>query len=687
MLSTTSVISSQFSSDYEVLSQSNQSFEFVTRSVLAQSFKPLREIPEQSLLNNILEIKPEHQTAHNLLTTHEGFQEILSASELFNKMGEARSETQELQMYESHVSIRALDGDAKDVAIQEALDQRAAVLVNEQGQEAPFKAIDANQIADEMIKHILHDGVTSVHPELDEHSLESLVLDSAEMAANIHNEFALVEGVQNYILTKLTDIHHAHFLNDVPWTEDAQKSAVDAMIEGLSAKGAESSSDPSAVSELQSFVSNLPANYTVSNQGSYFKARKSQSNETGLARLDATQIKTAKGDVYELLSTLTDHQKFMVEQLTKAELVYSSKFVRGFQVLLAQYQNKGDQSSIKFHDTSLMRRLMRSLDKEQKSKLGTLDGSYEKDKRAVQRLLHSLDSSQIEAVEKLTHIKAEKNKVLIGQGAYGTVRLARNVETGKLFVIKKMLDRSAAEHEIKSNNLVGDGAHFVTAIDHAHVKTSSFNGDSVDKSYLIFPYYDAGDGAHMMYNLQQLKNQNPQSGEMKQKFIAYTLLSAVDDLHQRDLVHRDIKPENLLFSSEGAIGLSDFGLAENDHNPYRNKEAGTPGYLPPEFGTQNYTGKGHDLYSAGMAMLEFATGQYIEEGKTINLKVNGQDIPLSFNGPLMRCNGIDPKVLKSKLHFNSYNEVIAGLLVTNSAARIDAKKAKASPYFADFNAL
>ena len=155
---------------------------------------------------------------------------------------------------------------------------------------------------------------------------------------------------KNYIIKNTTQIHHANFLNDVNWNENAQKSAVDAMVEDLALKGLDSISDPSAVNAMEDFIGKLPANYTVSSEGNYFKARKSQSSESGLARLDATQIKTAKGDVYEVLSTLTDHQKFMVQQLTNAELCFSSKIVKPFHGLLAQYKNKADPNSILFHD-------------------------------------------------------------------------------------------------------------------------------------------------------------------------------------------------------------------------------------------------------------------------------------------------------------------------------------------------
>ena len=43
------------------------------------------------------------------------------------------------------------------------------------------------------------------------------------------------------------------------------------------------------------------------------------------------------------------------------------------------------------------------------------------------------------------------------------------------------------------------------------------------------------------------------------KIITYNMLTAVNFLHQHNIVHRDIKPSNVLINSDCNIKLCDFG--------------------------------------------------------------------------------------------------------------------------------
>jgi serine/threonine protein kinase len=45
------------------------------------------------------------------------------------------------------------------------------------------------------------------------------------------------------------------------------------------------------------------------------------------------------------------------------------------------------------------------------------------------------------------------------------------------------------------------------------------------------------------------------------KNIMFQTLSAVEFLHQNNVMHRDVKPENLLISKDGQVKLTDFGIA------------------------------------------------------------------------------------------------------------------------------
>ena len=84
--------------------------------------------------------------------------------------------------------------------------------------------------------------------------------------------------------------------------------------------------------------------------------------------------------------------------------------------------------------------------------------------------------------------------------------------------------------------------------------------------------------------------------------------------HRRGLVHRDIKPGNLLLTDEGAVKVSDFGLAKPTGDDALSMTRtgqiiGTPAYMSPEQ-CQSETVEGtSDIYSLGATYYTLLTGK------------------------------------------------------------------------------
>lgn len=89
------------------------------------------------------------------------------------------------------------------------------------------------------------------------------------------------------------------------------------------------------------------------------------------------------------------------------------------------------------------------------------------------------------------------------------------------------------------------------------------------------------------------------------------LLYALDYSHGHNVVHRDIKPANIVINEDGQVKVVDFGIAriESSELTQVGTVLGTPTYMSPE----QFMGIGvdgrSDIYSAGVILYQFLTGE------------------------------------------------------------------------------
>jgi serine/threonine-protein kinase len=89
------------------------------------------------------------------------------------------------------------------------------------------------------------------------------------------------------------------------------------------------------------------------------------------------------------------------------------------------------------------------------------------------------------------------------------------------------------------------------------------------------------------------------------------LLEALDYSHKNGVVHRDIKPANIILLKDGTVKVADFGIArvESSNLTQAGSVLGTPSYMSPEqFMGQTVDGRS-DLFSAGVILYQFLTGE------------------------------------------------------------------------------
>jgi serine/threonine protein kinase len=135
----------------------------------------------------------------------------------------------------------------------------------------------------------------------------------------------------------------------------------------------------------------------------------------------------------------------------------------------------------------------------------------------------------------------------------------------------------------------------------------------------IVTVYDVGvDGAASYIVMQYVKGTTIRDVDRPARTIGDAVMLVIGVLealrfaHEHDVVHRDIKPGNVIIGENGAVYVTDFGLARRMSdvgNLSQSSEiVGTVAYLPPERFMGKTGDRTSDLYSVGVLLYELVTG-------------------------------------------------------------------------------
>ncbi|MEM6957259.1 MAG: serine/threonine-protein kinase [Myxococcota bacterium] len=121
------------------------------------------------------------------------------------------------------------------------------------------------------------------------------------------------------------------------------------------------------------------------------------------------------------------------------------------------------------------------------------------------------------------------------------------------------------------------------------------------------------------------------------------------------IVHRDVSPHNLLLGKDGAVKLTDFGLAEANVVEDRDLMGGKLGYLAPEIVNRGAIGAPIDVFALGVTLWEMLAGrrlfQGVDDRETVQnvarcevptLHAENELVPTSVDALLARVLAKDP---------------------------------------------
>ncbi|KAK7271812.1 hypothetical protein RJT34_28020 [Clitoria ternatea] len=225
-----------------------------------------------------------------------------------------------------------------------------------------------------------------------------------------------------------------------------------------------------------------------------------------------------------------------------------------------------------------------------------------------------LTASAAEAIQGWIPLKADSFQKLekIGQGTYSSVFRAREVETGKMFALKKVRFDNFQPESIR---FMAREITILRRLDHPNImKLEGIITSRLSNSiYLVFEYMEH-DLAGLVSRPEVVFSESQIKCYMRQ------LLSGLEHCHIHGIMHRDIKVSNILLNNEGVLKIGDFGLANtistNNKHPLTSRVV-TLWYRPPELlmGSTNY-GVSVDLWSVGCVFAELFLGKPILKGRT-----------------------------------------------------------------------
>jgi hypothetical protein len=192
----------------------------------------------------------------------------------------------------------------------------------------------------------------------------------------------------------------------------------------------------------------------------------------------------------------------------------------------------------------------------------------------------------------------------LGRGAWGVVILAEHRALGRSVAVKQLPRAFAADAAVRTRFV--SEARLLAGLDHPHVVPVF---DFVEKDGLCLLVMELLPGG-TVWNRFGAQGFTPPAA-------CATVLAASAGLqaaHEKNVLHRDVKPENLMFSSEGVLKVTDFGIAkviggDSTLATRAGEVLGTPAYIAPEQARGGSLSPATDVYALATMLYELLSGQ------------------------------------------------------------------------------
>ncbi|MDK9690669.1 serine/threonine-protein kinase [Azospira sp.] len=201
---------------------------------------------------------------------------------------------------------------------------------------------------------------------------------------------------------------------------------------------------------------------------------------------------------------------------------------------------------------------------------------------------------------------------VLGEGAMGVVYRAFDPLLERVVAIKTIkFDASLSEKESFERRFFRE-AKSVARLSHPAIVTLYDAGKAEDVAYMAMEFLEG----------RELRRFISEAGPLPYTRIADMMAAVADGLdyaHRQGVVHRDIKPANLMVLADGAVKITDFGIAQlqTGSKTMTGHMLGTPKYMAPEQIMGHPVDGRADIFSLGVVLYQWLTGVAPFDGETV----------------------------------------------------------------------
>lgn len=198
---------------------------------------------------------------------------------------------------------------------------------------------------------------------------------------------------------------------------------------------------------------------------------------------------------------------------------------------------------------------------------------------------------------------------LIGAGAFGSVYMGMNLDSGELLAVKQVLiaAKNVAREKSQAHlRELEEEVKLLQNLSHPNIVRYLGTARENDALNIFLEFVPGGSIASLLGKFGSFP-------EPVIRMYSRQLLQGLEYLHKNGIMHRDIKGANILVDNQGRIKLADFGASKQVVELVTISGAksmkGTPYWMAPEVIRQTGHSLPADIWSVGCTVIEMATGK------------------------------------------------------------------------------